>query len=802
MEEIRAEAFRYRDLAAKNDSIFPSFASIAGPALATVGAVGDILSRPAYGLSEAYGEFAEGGGAGDVLEGLGRGLTGGYEEAEHPTFGERIVPVEEDEGFGRKVARFGADVVTDPTMLLGGPVVKGLGRGALAAGRAVKGTKAVQRFAQTDLAQSMSRGIMGTDYNIARYGGEAGDAAVKGASRGVEVARNMSAPQHMNIEAAMKTLGVKANDDAFWTRVTKHIEGGDFTGKEGAMARVFRREYDFWDKKLASFKDEFDDVFETFNPMTGETAPYISEANYAARYLKPEIADQLVTKRGASKAAEELAEKLSITRGQADRIIKFETGQMKKAGKVEYARIAENSDVFDQNALRNFVRYSDEVSNRYAMAREFGIGGGKLKSLMQGAEDAGLSKATIETFTKGVNKRFEPSPLADIAPALLGWQVLTKLGPTSVIAQFGQHVNIMVQQGVGKYVKGLMEISTDPRMAQQATMAVKGQLKQVEQLLGRAGAEGGGSFIAKAASKYLGLIGFKRADAYPRAIAFAGGIATAKQALTKSIRSGVGWSDDIGKQFGISKVEFNYFAKTGKFPPATESRIGLKADELLSPAETRIGLRAAKSTQFEPDFLSLPPMWQSPEMRVAMQFRSFIHEQSRFLWKGVMEPAIKYIDTKGTSGSVKPMMRALVAFPIAGQGVAAAREFIREISARVTGAKRNKRYKRKFDYDHPLAQLAKDSLYVGAFGIGGDILEQASRGNLLGWIAGPTITDVAGLAEGGLETMGEALGGDFPGFEDAATFGAKHMPGRRLLPLTPRELGGAARDFPPPWMER
>ena len=769
----------------EKDSLLPSLAELAGPPLAVIGAVGDILTRPAYGISEAYGEAAEGGGATDVLEGLLRGVKGGYKEAEFPTFGERAFPEQEDEGFGRKVARFGVDVVTDPTVLFGGPAFRAAGKGALAAGRLVKGTKAAKRFADTDIAQSMSRAMFGTDYNVATFGERigfkgGGKEAVERAARGAEEFRELKELRQFNIAEKIKQLGVDVNDEVFMKEVTAAIRGGKIfePTKQSMFARVLREGYDELGGKISSFKDDFDDVFETFDTATGKSVPFKRIANYDPQFLKSEIAERLTTSRGISDATRGLMERHGLTRGQADNIINFETGNMKKAGNIEYARVSTDADVFEQNALKNYLRYVDQVEHRVAMARQFGIKGGKLKELMQGAEDAGLARKTVQTFQKGINRRFEPTPLAGIAPTLLGLQVMTKLGPTSVVNQMGQHANNIVVQGIGNYVKSWGKlIARDPETAQRAAMAVKGGLQaQMTQLFSELGAAGAGGIVPKLGSKYLGAIGFKFFDALPRRLAAIGGVPTAEQAVARAIKKGTGWTDDLA-ELSVTKMDFDYFAKIGKLPPSSETRIGLKASKL---------------TQFEPDFLSLPPMWQSPEMRVVMQFRSFINEQTRFLWQGVMKPAIKYFDSNGAQGNIKPLMRALVMYPVAGQGVAAARELIKELSARAIGAKRNKRYKRKFDYDHPLAQIARDSLYVGAFGIGGDILEQASRGNLMSWAMGPTLGDVAGFVEGGIGTMGGMLEGEFPGLQDVAEFGARNVPGRRLLPLTPKELTTAS----------
>ncbi len=793
-------------------TILKNFAieNVAMPGLAGLEAVTDIISRPQTGLSEAYGEYEEGGGVSDVLEGLWRGVSKGYKEAEHPLVEERLVPHQEGEGWKRQLLRGLAGGIADPTVIFGGSIAKLAGKGALVAGRAAKGMKTVKRLADTDAAQMVSRAVFGTDYNVARFGERAGfkgggKEAVERATRGNEQFRELSELRKYNIGETIKRLGIDVNDEAFMARVTKAHRSGSINSptKESMFARVLTENYDDYFSQITKFKDDVGDIFTTFDTATGKSVPLVrwKKGEFGPQFLKSEIAEKLATKRGTSEATEELMKRQGLTRAQAERIVNFETGNMKKAGNIEYARVRFGADIFEQNALKNYLRYVDQVEHRMAMAGEFGIKGGKLKELMQGAENAGLTGKTIETFTKGVNKRFEPTPLAGIAPTVLGFQVLTKLGPTSVINQMGQHANNIVLQGLGNYVKSWGKlISRDPKTAQRAAISVRGGLHaQMEQLFSELGAAGGGGIVPKLGSKWLGGIGFKFFDALPRKLASAGGIPTAENAVKKALLKGSTWdhlaklkiTDDLA-ELGIRKADFNKFVENGKFRGFDDSM------------KNRLGLKASKLTQFEPDFLSLPPMWQSPEMRIVMQFRSFINEQTRFLWGSVMKPAIRYLDTNGVAGSIKPLKRALIMYPIAGQGVAVARELTKEVAARALGAKRNKRYERKFDYDHPIAQFAKDSLFVGAFGIGGDILEQAARGNLMGWALGPTVGDVTGMVEGGFEQMAS---GELPEMQDVAEFGARHVPGRRLFPLTPKELTTAStkRGLPGSfreWMEQ
>jgi hypothetical protein len=177
--------------------------------------------------------------------------------------------------------------------------------------------------------------------------------------------------------------------------------------------------------------------------------------------------------------------------------------------------------------------------------------------------------------------------------------------------------------------------------------------------------------------------------------------------------------------------------------------------------------------------MDLPIGWRSPEMKIAFQFKNFIYQQSRFLAREVMSPTMRFMESGGARGSIDPLKRALAMYPATGATVAAMREVFAETTANATGVER--RFGRKIDEDHPIWQMVQDSLYVGSLGMAGDMLEQAKRGNLMEWAAGPTGADI-GVILGGLEKLSQGKP------VDPLAAATKFVPGRRALPVAPTEV--------------
>jgi hypothetical protein len=792
-----------------------------------MGAVRPVLTGLEY-LARPWGAAVEAYGAAeadvDPWRAAKRVLSKGIERRQFPTIGERLIPEEEDEGLGTIFARLGVDIVTDPTTWLGPGAVKGVG-GALVKGARIAGkTKVAQTVARSAAGQGVARAIIPTMENLSFYGKKAGTIFGQKHLRASRAMDNLDNKETGALLRKVEELGLKGGgkNEARRIAAAQTVRTGKRSGDAQAdelagylshrldvMGRFVRRFRDTEGKgveimrKLTKkdiakierhmkginaereaikgypkmkFREAFGEVMgpgaRFMGKKKGYTTPFQLEQKYYPQVMKEEVLMKAMTKKGFNEQTENLMKQLSISRGQAENILQNQTGRARKAGHIEHARTAFIPDeLLELDPLKVMPRYSKQTLHRLSMASEFGLESKGARRLLDAAEGAGLNTATATEAMNQVRGVFTESKwgIDNIAPNILGWNVLSKMGLTSGLAQLTQTANPIVSEGVGNFVKGLLRMRSVPGMNVRATESFNGALRnQMRHMAGTGDPRGR---VGRAASKYLRIVQFNRADEFARSTSYAAGVSSAESAAKEALEKGLTMTPKL-KAMGIGKGDVAYYARSGKFTPG---------------AERRIGNLVAEKTQFLSRFTDLPPAWQTPEFRIATQFKSFIYQQSRFLTREVMRPAIKYVDTGGKEGSIAPLLRAMATFPAAGQTVAATRELMAEMGATAIGAKRKR--KRKFDYDHPIAQMVNDSMYVGAFGIGADIIQQASRGNFLEFIMGPTVSDISQ----GVEFLGKkAMAQEAPTMEELARMLYPHLPGRRILPLQPQEVVEAA----------
>jgi hypothetical protein len=757
--------------------------------LGALATVGDVLSRPQLALSEAYGAY-EGGEESPLAAGH-RGLTEGFEGIEYPTFGERLVPEQEDEGYGRKLARLGAEMVTDPTILFAGPITKGIGKAGLAAGRIVKASGPARKFAQSDAAQTLSRLVMSGEYNLRKYGGIGGEFVADAGKFALKESDELIERDWQEFLGVLQETGLTNNSKAGVARrklAANVLRGGGSSGDEGvdALAGYLRSKFQSLGDDVGNYVDDFGDRFMIHE--AGGSRPFSVMENYYPQVFKDDFIQKALSKRGLSEQAEKLAKAQKISVQRAEEILRQHTGREKIAGHIELPQLPKSKELMkllEDDPAVVFAKYIGQVHRRMSNAKQFGIGNQRLTEGIQKAADAGLSPKTAEEASNAILGRFTESALGldNLAPKLMAFQVLTKMGPTSSLLNLTQQANPIVTEGITNYVRGLAKLATDEGVRQRSLEAFRiGMRSQLDQLVG-------GSSAPHFATRWLRMSGFTGVEKVNRMVSYAGGVASAEQMGLKAIRRSGGKIPENLKRIlaagnprsktvkAFVDSEWASFLKNGKFSPA---------------AERRIGISAAEKTQFTSSWFDLPPMWRTPEMRLAMQFRSFIYQQSRFLVREVMQPAFKWADTGGAEGSIGPLARALAMYPIAGYGAAEIRELYAEGMANKLGIKR--KFKRKKDNRQALMQMVSDSMNVGSLGMAGDMLEQASRGRIMDWAVGPT---ASGLAYGGEKLVGTArkmlFEGDFPGLEDVVEQGIRLVPGRRAVPLAPSELSQLVR---------
>jgi hypothetical protein len=793
------------------------------------------------GLSEAYGAFES--GREGIPSAAWRGLARGPAKAKYPSFAERLVPEEEGEGFARKFTRFGAELATDPLTWVGPGLVKGGAKLAVKGAKLAAGTKLAQGIARSGAAEDFARVIgLPLKSHVSFFGKDPAFAgrleamearfeelAARSTDKLTKAAKGLTEAQRLKARGVLQQLeDLAETNPAEWARryQTKTIWNGITSGdqKADAFAKFFYREGRALGKLARKMEDPYGMPFLTrvANPVkpslktlrrdfkilqqvpgkltrqkaqdvlmqvgnvsrstahaitTGELRrfdilrhPTIMGAAgkrlplpYIPQILKREFVEQMATPAGMQKVVSSTAKRFRISEEEAEAFLKQQAGFVRRAGSIEYARQMKlPPDMLEQDPLKILDVYSRRLLRRFASASEFGIENQKLEAAIQAAIKAGMNPDTGTLLRNAVQGVRDPRWIDKIAPSILGFQAITKMGPTSSIAQLFQNVNNIIAYRTGNFAKGLYRLSTDKKLGQRALLAANSHLQQqMAHLIGQA------SLWEKAGAapkRWLTWVGFNWTDRGARTIGYASGVAAAENAAKAA---GYRITPAL-KAMGLEARDMGFLARYGKLTPG---------------AERRVGLKAAKITQFTTNYLDLPPLWQTAEMRIAMQFKNFVYQQTRFLTNQVVKPAAKYFETGGREGDVGPLMRALVAYPVAGQGVAAARDLFQEMMAEQTGVRRRK--PRKFDYNHPVAQMVQDSLYVGAFGMAGDLVQQASRGRLLDWLAGPTVGDVTE----NLEFLGRHISKmEAPESEQILSRLIRHVPGRRAVPLDPQEI--------------
>jgi hypothetical protein len=425
-------------------------------------------------------------------------------------------------------------------------------------------------------------------------------------------------------------------------------------------------------------------------------------------------------------AVREFAKANKISTVEAARLLR-RFGQPQKAGNIEYARTLKFPEGdLEKDPLKFIPRYYERLFNRMSFGEEFGLDGKQLDKLLDGAiYQAGLSPRyaqAIGEIAKG--KRARDYTLDSLARKIMGFQVVTKMGPLSALSNISQNLNTVIRDGGINFTKGILRSMSDEGGR---AGVIAWQRGIHDEFLRIAGGEGA------VANKYLQWTGFNKAESINRLLASNSSIVSAERLLKTHFDAG-GTVDDIPRKL------FN----RGITPDDAKGFL-LNEGKLTQKSADKIGFIGSQATQHATAWKDLPLWWQEPEFRIMMQYKSFIYQQSRFIGREVLQPARRYFESGGSEGSLGPMVRAAIGFGLGAEVV----NFIRQNVKKGTGKLAGIEYETEpFDEAHPLWQLMNHAGYVGALGMAGDIVERASRRDLKGWALGPTVGDVFDMFEG------------------------------------------------------
>ena len=753
----------------------------------------EYLNRPQQALGEAIGAFAH---EEPVWEALGKGIKG---KGKYGTPGQLLFPVSPDDeavtAMGKQAAGLGLDILTDPTWLIGAPLV----------GKALGAASKVVKLKNIPYLKDVARYTLPITTQLRTFGKAAGNKIANLWESADTAASVRTAAAVKELADKAKSLGI-GKDKRLLGAAREHIESGALRMGQAhpdtrvqEFARYMNEAMQKVGKEVEDFADPSGEKFKLIEPVLrmlrrdvigeantlkvtsakwkqaawdslagtplpagapsglAELARFIKSKlqktnvptgpgsisvfnkafhkrdfqaieNYFPRLATPDFLKSLGTEQGLSKAAKDMAQANGISPFEAQKILR-RLAQPRRAGNIEYARTLDMP--YEMNPLEAIPRYFEQVFHRLEYARRFGVDGSVLKNLMKGTatqrvgtraggykQTAGLSAADaglIQDTVLGIPLGNEG--LKRAARTIMGYQVMTKMGPLSTLLNLSQNSNTFIRDGGINFLSGVLRSMTKEGSRQGAIAYAGGIHQSLLQMMGA---------TSKGADWWLRKTGFVKAERLNRLLAANSGIVTAERLLRQSggkltrglYQRGMTMED-------IPKIIGNNW-------------------KLPTEVADRLGMLASNATQHITRFKDIPLAWQSPSMRMALQFKQFIYQQTRFLFKDVVKPGLEYFNSNGKKGEIGPLLRAIAAFGLGGQFTTHVRDQAKDVLGYVTGTEYEPREAVPDDWT---MRILEDAFNMGGLGIAGDLVEQAARRDLKGWVLGPAYGDAFSVLE-------------------------------------------------------
>ncbi len=767
----------------------------------------DYLDRPRAALSEAVGATQHG-------ETFAAGLKRGWEgDAVYGSLGEQWIPsdmtpdADPMEEIAKGAARLGIDIVADPANLLF------VGPGKYAVGGLLRGARALTKGMR--LPQWMAQVMLPTTTVLKMFGGGKGRQAAEGVHKVYNEGKLMAAQWEVALHEQLKMLGLagkgkavelrkmademvrsgnigshplpQVNQLATWITDSLKAIGGDvekytdYYGKgiqvlDPRLRKAQREVMDFARKKgmagnkFTASRGEVWEAWRTKNPagldakqrelydvmqtqldladyvhLGGPTIwekrkfyerPFSMIDNYAPEMLTDDALEALSNERVFSQAVIDFAKAKNLTFEDARRTL-MAARQPARAANIEYARKNLMLDKWlEKDPLNYLPRYFERVAHRLSFGKEWGLDGARLKRQIAGAKFAGLDKRFGDTLLDTALGKYPSSGSVDnVARKIMGAQVMMKMGPLSTLSNLSQNANTIVREGGINFLKGVLR-SSSKEGGRAGLVAYQRGIHDA--LMKYAGGQ------ASFANKYLEFTGFNPAERLNRLLGANAGIVHVERLVARSKGQ---MTEELLKRGMTDDDLMRAIANGGKLPIEVADKIGFMASE---------------ATQHATHWKDIPLMWQSPYMRIAMQYKSFIYQQTRFLMREVLQPAHKYFASYGKEGTIAPLLRATATFGVSAPVVAHLRDQARGLAAqapRLVGLEPLEHEPKEFPPDDWAVEILQDMMYVGGLGMAGDLVERATRRDFKGWLMGPTVGDLSDFVEGSAQLASRAYQG-------------------------------------------
>lgn len=349
--------------------------------------------------------------------------------------------------------------------------------------------------------------------------------------------------------------------------------------------------------------------------------------------------------------------------------------------------------------------YLESAANRVAQVQRFGKDDAAALQLINGIAEEGGDASTARSLfdiAAGATKYGELQ--TKVSGALRTYNTVTKLG-LGAVTNVGQNVNTATVVGALRTLKNapgaLKKENRD--FALKAGITLDGVIRDLRE---------GSGFSGKVLGK-LSAPGFNQVEKFNR---------------TLSAIAGRDYAIDLAKKAASgSSSARSALAKIGLDTDAIVKRGGaLSESEQITAARNIV-----ERTQFKVDPQDLPGWASSPWGRVIAQFRSFGYNQSAFIGREIVQPAL--------SGDVKPLVRFLATALPAGAAIKETRNFLQNRDSEENPAKRVQQY-----YSQAGGLGLAGDVVTGLFPQNGKYLPQDRAVTLaLGTVGGPTVGTIA-----------------------------------------------------------
>jgi len=467
-------------------------------------------------------------------------------------------------------------------------------------------------------------------------------------------------------------------------------------------------------------------TLEIRNPKTGEVEPWNPRENYM-----PHFVDFDKVAKDPSRLAKVLQEiQLQeskkaghpVSAAEAQNIFnQMRRNSRQEYGHLEVARQFDLSD-YDKDGIATWARYVEGSLKRMNEAEVFKPKGENIVAAIQGigmtaGDDAAQAATRYITQVTGRDPVNGFNAIDANAGKLFNFvrsmQVGLKLGQ-AVIANMSQSNMTGMVTGYQNLYKGFRELQTShgKDFARLGGATIEQTMRDMNEALG----------VGKFGGAVLKYTGFNKVELFNRMLAANSGKMFARD-LVEKLQTATGPAAETYKR---------HLRKMGIEPTDVIKRgYRMTQDEEINAARSIIG-----RTQFKVRPQELPLYWNGPLGKLVTQFSSFGFKAGKAIKDEVWG--------EFKQGNYAPFARFLLVTPLVGEAIA-------DIQSVAKGKERP---------ENMAARIAENYAAVGTFGLFYDAFRSAQYGEVgvLRRLAGPTISDAAGLAAGAVGGNPKMLG--------------------------------------------